>query len=379
MIRGRGGNRAAVSTSGTEAAAGGHAPAPLGPAGKWLFKAGDGRLTAYAATPEALVRWTEGAAPGDPWSGPEPLDVPGWTGTVAMAQNREGYVHFVALRYPPGGEGEPEPAFATQFQSGRALTDWHGLGAPGVRGGPAGDRIAGPPRIAVNQRSGSVHVLVPLRQGGIVRRSRNSEGAWGSWKQVTPETYGGELAAVMPAGAPLELLAFGPAGIDRWSGAGQGRFALADRIGTPVVPGTPAVCETGRGRATYFWRYPGDGSLVAWRAPHREVQGGLMALGGAGGHGPVGVGRAVIGGYDCTVLAQNGAQGGIELTAYVTENEGYGTWWASLGGQGLRNPQPAVDAAGRLVVGAFDRAGNLALARQDPGQEGLAFGPWRAA
>lgn len=104
-----------------------------------------------------------------------------------------------------------------------------------------------------------------------------------------------------------------------------------------------------------------------------------MALGGAGGQGPAGVCRALIGEYDCTVLTQVGAQGDIELTAYVTENEGYGAWWASLGGRGLRTPQVAVDSAGRVVVAALDPAGALVTARQDPTHPTLTFTPWHPA
>ncbi|KOY55700.1 hypothetical protein ADK59_23000 [Streptomyces sp. XY332] len=349
-------------------------------AGNWLFKGGDGRLTAYACTPHGLLRWTEAAAPHAGWTGPDVFEIPGWLGTVAMAQSREGYVHFVALRAGQDGAQGPEVIVSTQFQPGRGMIDWHSLGTPGLRGGPADDRLAGPPRIAVNQRSGSTHVLVSLRHGGVLRRSRNAEGAWGGWKQVAPEPYGGDVAPLMSAGGPLELLALGRAGADRWVGVGQGRFQLADRIPTPVVPGTPVLCETGPRRVTYFWRYPGDGSLVAWRAGQQGAQGGgLMALGGAGGTGAPGVVRAVIGGYDCTVLAQTGAEGDVELTAYVTENEGYGTWWASLGGHGAHAPQVAVDGAGRIVVAAFDADGALICTRQDTTQQGLAFGPWDAA
>ncbi|MER7762623.1 hypothetical protein [Streptomyces sp. NPDC097619] len=376
MNRGRGGNRSAVSPHGTDRPPHGtDGRGPALPTGTWLFAGGDGLLTAYLPAPGALLRWTEDPTSPGRWSGPDTVEIPGGTGPVDMARSPEGYVHFIALRRSP--EGAPEVAFATQFQSRRALTDWHPLGVPGVRGGPTGDSLTGPPRIVVNRRSGSVHVLVSLRLGGIVRRSRNPNGGWGGWKHISPEPVIGGITAAMPAGGALELLAEGGAGIERWAGAGQGRFALTERIGTPLVPGSATVCETGRGRATYFWRYPGDGSLVAWRAPHREVQGGLMGLGGAGGRGAPGAGRAMIGGYDCTVLAQSGAQGDIELTAYVTENEGYGAWWASLGGRDLRAPQVAVDGSGRIVVAALDARGVPSVARQDPGGDGLAFGGWQ--
>ncbi|MFF3650606.1 hypothetical protein ACFYXV_18455 [Streptomyces sp. NPDC002181] len=392
MVRGKSGGRGATSVRATQdAPPGGPGSRPFSPpAGNWLFKGGDGRLTAYACTPHGLLRWTEAAAPRTGWTGPETFEVEGWTGTAAMAQSREGYVHFVAVRTGeagpggpggsdgPGGSGRPEIIVATQFQPGRPLTDWHSLGTPALRGGPDGDRLTGPPRIAVNQRSGSTHVLVSLRRGGVLRRSRNAEGAWGGWKQVAPEPYEGDVAPLMSAGGPLELLALGPAGADRWVGVGQGRFQLADRIPTPVLPGTAVLCETGPRRVTYFWRYPGDGSLVAWRAGHQGAPGGLMGLGGAGGRGAPGVVRSVIGGYDCTVLAQTGAEGDVELTAYVTENEGYGAWWASLGGHGAHAPQVAVDAAGRIVVAAFDARGALICTRQDTTQQGLVFGSWEA-
>ncbi|MFD7259159.1 hypothetical protein [Streptomyces sp. NPDC059874] len=379
MNRGRGGDRAGYQARrAQDTAPGGTGPLqPSVPTGKWLFRGSDGRLTAYGCAGRGLLRWTE-STPAGGWTGPEELDVPGWTGLVAMAQSNEGYIHFVTLRAATDGSGGQEIAVATQFQSGRGLTDWRSLGTPGVRGGPTEDGPACPPCIAVNQRSGAVHVIVSLRHGGIVRRSRNAEGVWGGWKQIAPDPYPGEVTAVMPAGGPLEILAAGPAGIDRWVGAAQGQFRLGDRIATRMV-GAPVGCETGPRRATYFWRHPGDGSLVAWRAGHPGVQSGMMGLGGAGGRGTPGVGQALVGGYDCTVLAQNGADGDVELTAYVSENEGYGIWWASLGGRGLHAPQVAVDDAGRIVVAAVGESGALAVARQDTTQQGLAFGPWQRA
>ncbi|MCY0956405.1 hypothetical protein [Streptomyces sp. H27-H5] len=376
-MRGNSAGRTAFSARGAASGDAGRPALPpvRPPAGTWLFTGGDGRLTAYACGPDGLLRWTEAAAPASGWTGPERFEVPGWTGSAAMARSREGYVHFAAPVTARDGSGRPEIAVSTQFQSGRALTDWRGLGVPHVRGGPTDDVPTGPPRVAVNQRSGSVHVLVSLRHGGILRCSRNAEGVWGGWKQLSPDPYEGEVTPLMPVGGPLELLALGPAGADRWTGAGQGRFRHADRVPSPVVPGTTAVCETGPRRVTYFWRYPGDGSLVAWRAGEQGLQGTLVGLGDAGGRGAPGVVRTMLGGYDCTVLTHIGADGGVELTAYVTENEAYGTWRASLGGHGALTPQPAVDAAGRIVVAAFDRDGALVLTRQDPAQ-GLVFGPW---
>lgn len=315
------------------------------------------------------MRWTE--APGQHgWLEPDVIAVPGWAGRAAMAQTSEGYVHFAALRRAPAGTGAPEVVVATQFQSGRGLTDWRSLGVPG-------DGVSAGPVIAVNQVSGTVHVLVSLRAGGILRCSRNAEGGWGRWKAVTPDPYTGDLLAVMPHGGPLEIIAVGAAGVDRWVGVANGRFELRDRLRTPVVDGTPTALETGARRATYFWRYPGDDSLVAWRPGAQAQQdGGLLPVGGAAGSGRAGAARALVGGFDCTVLAQPGADGSIEVTAYVTENESYGTWWAPLGGARAYAPQVAVDSAGRIVVAALDGTGGILMARQDTAQQGLAFEGW---
>lgn len=333
-------------------------------------------MTAYRTTADGLVRWTEPPKSKGSLPSLDRIIVPDWAGRVSMAQSREGYVHFAALQVDAGGSRGI--AVATQFQTGRALAGWHTLGAPKAAGAAPNDTLVHGPLIVVNPAVGSVHVLASLRHSGVFRRSRNPDGNWGGWKPVTDRAYPSEPGVVMTEGGPLEVLATGPGGADRWVGTSNGRFELADSIGTPIVAGTVTAHETGPKRATYFWRYPGDGSLVAWRRPQGQpgAGGGLMPLGGAGGTGAPSVTRALVNGYDCTVLAQTSLEGAVEVAAYVTENEGYGMWWARIEGLGIQSPQVAVDGAGRIVVAALDKEGDLLVARQDPGQEGLAFGPW---
>ncbi|MFD9292235.1 hypothetical protein ACFWBV_28960 [Streptomyces sp. NPDC060030] len=375
MNRGRSGGRAADSR-GRVGSRGGTTGPVTAARGRWLFTGRDGRMTAYGTTPDGLVRWTEPLRGEGSWAGPEQIDVPAWAGRVAMARSREGYVHFAA---PQGDAGRPERvAVATQFQTGLALSGWHDLGLPAARGGAPDDTLLHGPLIAVNPAIGSVHVLVSMRHGGIFRRSRKPEGNWGGWKPVTDRAYASEPGVVMTEGGPLEILAGGPDGADYWVGTSNGRFECADRVGSPIVASTVTAYETGPKRATYFWRYPVDGSLVAWRR-QQGTTAGLMSLGGAGGSGAPSVTRALVGGYDCTVLAQTGVEGTVEVTAYVTENESYGMWWARVEGPGAESPQVTVDGAGRIVVAALDKAGALLVARQEPHQEGLAFGPWSIA
>lgn len=378
MVRSRSGGRSAGSRERSD-----RVPEPVtgllsAPSGRWFFLGRDGRLTAYAAAPGGLARWTEPLTGQDLWDGPEIIQVPRWTGMVTMAQSGEGFVHFVARVAAAADPAQPEIVVATQFQTGRPLNVWHSLGRPKAPGGDPGDPVLFGPVAAVNPTLGSIHVLVSLREGGVVRRSRNRDGNWGPWKGMTDRPYPQEPGVAMTAGGPLEMLVPRPGGADRWTGISKGLFELSDHIATPAIPGTITACETGPKRATYFWRYPGDGSVVAWRRPETTTQGGgLMPLGGAGGRGRPSVTRAAVGGYDCTVLAQLGLEGGVEVTAYVTENEGYGAWWAPLGGPDAQSAQVAVDGRGRLVVAALDKEGGLHLTRQDTAQDGLAFAPWQ--
>ncbi|MFC7924441.1 hypothetical protein [Streptomyces cinereoruber] len=378
VIRGRNrgrGTRAGAAAD--RAPATGGIPPVTAPASRWLFTGGDGRLTAYATSAAGPVRWTETA--NGTFDGPYVIETPGWAGPLSLASSREGYVYFAGLCVPEDG-GLPGVVVSTQYQTGRPLADWYDLGVPVPAGeeDAASDTIVAGPVVVVNQGSGSVHVLVSLLRTGILRRSRTGEGRWGRWKRVTDRAYTGEFAAAMPTGGPLEVLAVGHEGaVDRWAGAGGGRFELRDRFGMAVADSTGTVLETGRKRVTYVWRHPGDDSVVAWRAQGGEP-GRMLPLGGAGGRGRPGVTRAPIGGYDCTVLAQAGAHGTVEVSAYVTENEDYGIWWAPVGDPAtpLFSPQPGVDGAGRVVVAALDGTGALVLTRQNPAQDGLAFGPW---
>ncbi|WP_327370783.1 hypothetical protein [Streptomyces sp. NBC_01217] len=356
--------------------AGAHAPSVTAvPPGRWLFTRPDGLMTAYGQGPQGLVRWTEHTAEG--WTGPEAIEVPGWAGHLSTARTREGYVHLAARRSVAADPGRSEIVLATQFQTGRALTPWHNLGAP--KSTPDVDNSpAFGPLTTVNLSTGSIHVLIATRTGEIFRRSRNPEGNWGGWKSVTNGPCPGEPTAVMTDGGPLEILVQGVSEADRWVGRAQGRFELADRIATPVAAGSATAYETGPKRATFFWRYPGDNSVVAWR-PQATGSEGLMTLGGAGGRGAPGVTRVILGGYDCTVLVQIALHGGMEVAAYVTENEGYGMWWAPLGGPDAESVQAVVDGFGRVVVAALDKQGVLHVTRQDTTQEGLAFGPWHQA
>ncbi|MFI9628420.1 hypothetical protein [Streptomyces sp. NPDC052042] len=345
------------------------------PHGRWLFTRPDGLMTAYAVAPHGLVRWTERTGAGETWTGPEWIEVPRWTGHPGMARTREGYVHIAARRSSAADPARQEIVVATQFQTGRALTPWHNLGAPGSAP-DAGRSLAFGPLTEVNPATGSVHVLVATRTGEIYRRSRNPQGNWGGWKSVMNDPEAGEPVTVLAEGGALEVLVRGTSAADRWVGRPQGHLERVDRVPATLVPGSATAYETGPERATFFWRRPGDGSVVAWRPPSTGGE-GPAELGGAGGRGAPAVTRVVMEGHDCTVLAQCAVNGGVEVAAYVTEHEEYGLWWAPTGGPDAQSVQIVLDGAGRVAVAALDTRGALHITRQKTAREGLALGRWR--
>ncbi|WP_335940175.1 hypothetical protein [Streptomyces sp. PTD5-9] len=347
------------------------------PFGRWLFTRPDGLMTAYGQGPRGLVRWTEHAGPGETWTGPETVEVPRWAGRPSLARTREGYLHIAARRASAGDPARLEIVLATQFQTGRPLTPWHNLGAP--RPAPDTDRsLAFGPLTEADPVTGAVHVLVVTRSGEVFRRSRGPEGGWDGWKSVLDGPCPGEPVAVMAENGPLELLAHDASATARWTARAQGPFEPAGRAAAPAVAGSATAYGTGPGRATFFWRHPGDGSLVAWRPGTGGGDGdGPIGLGGAGGRGAPAVTRTVVGGHDCTVLVQRAASGGVEVAAHVTEHEDYGLWWEPTSGPDAVSVQTVVDGAGRVVVAALDERGALHITRQDPSREGLVFRRWR--
>lgn len=84
--------------------------------------------------------------------------------------------------------------------------------------------------------------------------------------------------------------------------------------------------------------------------------------------------RAVLDGYDCTVLAHRGLDGEVMVAACGTENEGAGVWWSPAGGPSAGAPALALDGHGRIVLALIGPDGTLRVARQGAGP-GLALDP----
>ncbi|MFJ3857526.1 hypothetical protein ACIPRL_14960 [Streptomyces sp. NPDC090085] len=343
----------------------------------WLRLGRDGRLTAYASCAEGLVRWTESLPGSDVWSGPEVFPVDGWPGRFTLAQDHNGFVWFAANLHRDTAPGGRELVVAAQYQTGRPLGDWRSLGNPFPERGEEPQPEPGDP-VVLPDGAGALHVLATRFGTGVRGRTRGSDGAWGTWQDYQGKWVRGAVAPLVTSQGRAEFLSPFRGGAAYWSqGAPDGGFRWLGRMEADAVEGSYSSFETAPGSGTYFWRHPADGSVVAHR-PQAAVgrPPAFMPLGGAGGVGPVGVTRARINGYDCTVLLQRGAEGHPEIAAYPTEGEQYGAWWAPVGDRCAGLPAIARDARGSVTIAMLDTDGGLRIARQDPADQGLAFLPW---
>ncbi|MFE6834271.1 hypothetical protein ACFVFI_05430 [Streptomyces sp. NPDC057705] len=373
---GRGVASAAPAVPGSEIAAA--ADGGLAARG-WLRLGRDGRLTAYASCSEGLVRWTESAPGSDVWQGPDLFPVEGWAGRFTLAQDSHGFVWFAGTRYRDEVPGGRELVVAAQYQTGRPLSDWRGLGNPfpereqeGEPPAPPGDPMVLP------DGAGSLHVVATRFGVGVRGRTRGVDGKWGNWLDYQGKWARGAVVPLVTAHGRAEFLAPFRGGAAYWGQEGPGSdFRWLGRLEADAVEGTYSAYETGPGTGTYFWRHPADGGMIAYRpmAPAGAPR-VPMPLGGAGGAGPVGVARTRINGYDCTVLLQRGAEGCPEIAAYPTEGEQYGAWWAPVGDRCAGLPAIALDARGAVTIAMIDMNGGLRIARQDLMDAGLAFEPW---
>ncbi|WP_079403695.1 hypothetical protein [Streptomyces sp. 3211] len=374
-------DRGATSAAPTALGSGIAAAADGGSAARgWLRLGRDGRLTAYASCAEGLVRWTESAPGSDLWQGPELFPVEGWAGRFTLAQDSNGFVWFAGTRYRDGAPGGRELVITTQYQTGRPLADWRAVGNPF----PDRKQDDGEPQpapadpVVLPDGTGALHVVTTRFGAGVRGRTRHADGIWGNWADFQGKWVRGAVVPLVTAQGRAEFLAPFRGGASYWGQeVAGGEFKWLGRIEADAVEGTYSSFETGRGTGTYFWRHPADGGVVAYRpqAPAGAAP-AFMSLGGAGGAGPVGVARTRIDGYDCTVLLQRGAQGYPEIAAYPTEGEQYGAWWAPVGNRCAGLPAISLDARGSVTIAMIDLDGGLLIARQDPTDPGLAFGPW---
>ncbi|MFD9499244.1 hypothetical protein [Streptomyces sp. NPDC060035] len=339
---------------------------------------GEGRLTAYAAgRTGGIVRWTEAAAQSGGWARPELLLADaGILPYLSVARSPQGYVDLFAMRRKGKGPQAPvEIVFASQYQAGRPMTGWHSLGNPHADAAQAA--AVGAP-VAVVDGSDVVHVFVRSATGGVFTRRRGREGTWGKWTALPCKRVRDGISAVVTPSGRVEVFIPADKGVYVWRQEKPG--GSLDRAPNLVFiarPETASGTESYEDRITHFWRDDATGEVVAYRLP---VPGGEdvapAPLAGRSGRGPLALSRCLVDGYDCTVLAQTEETGTLGVTAYPTEMESAGAWWADTREPCDGVPALARDRAGRLVVAVIGPDGGMSATRQRTDQQGMALEAW---
>ncbi|MFE5401216.1 hypothetical protein ACFQ9Z_07370 [Streptomyces sp. NPDC056580] len=275
-------------------------------------------------------------------------------------------MHFFGRR--AGGKGRSqalEIVHAIQYQTGRPLTEWTSVGNPYKE--PEKAAFVGAPVGAVST-SGTVHVFVRNAGGGVTMRREGERGGWLPWRDIRGNKAQDGLAAVALGSGRIELLVPGDGPAMHWCQTQcDGDMERRPNIHIAPAPNSAIAVETGPDRVTFYWTDLVTGSVHAHRPGSWVIPMGASPV--AGRHAAL---RALIDGYDCTVLAHCGADGEVMLAACVTENEQAGVWWSPTGEKSAHQPALARDARGLLVLAVIGSRGELRIARQQVGQ-GLAL------
>ncbi|MFD4032491.1 hypothetical protein ACFWVP_18705 [Streptomyces sp. NPDC058637] len=335
--------------------------------GRWLVLGKDGRLSAYALADEGMLRWTEERPGGSAWAGPELVPVPHLT-SLTVAQGADGFVHFVGRRAVEKDDGPPvvDLVTATQFQTGRPVTQWRPLGNPHKERPKAA--LLGVPAAAVSE-TGTLHVFVRNEGGALLVRCERPDGKWEAWRDLKVRRVQDGTATVTTASGRVEVLVPGAGVTPRLVREPGGAYQPDQDIPFAHAPGSAVALETAQDRVTYYWADDSTGGVMAYRPGTWAIP-----LGGSASTGPVAALRTLLDGYDCTVLAHRAHDGQVMLTACGTENEGGGVWWSPTGEYCTGGPALAYDAYGRVVLALVGKDGALHIARQNR-ESGLALDP----
>ncbi|MFF3389711.1 hypothetical protein ACFYW1_01965 [Streptomyces sp. NPDC002669] len=337
------------------------------PRGRWMTLGKDGRLTLHTRTDGGLLRWTQRGAGGDRWDGPEFMPAADLT-DLAVVQGADSYVHFLGRRERQGSDGpRVDIVHAVQYQTGRPATAWRSLGNF-YRDRETGRRI-GAPAGAVDAQ-GTVFVFVRNAGSGLQLRREGKGGKWEAWRDLEGAGLAAEVVASATSGGLVEVFAPSDRGVQQWrQESPDGPLRSLPPLQFHASAGSVTALETAPDRLTHYWVDANTAGVVAHRAGAWPVP-----VGGEPGDGAVVALRAPLDGYDCTVLAQRGAGGTLLIGVCATEGEQHGVWWSDTAEQCVGDPALALDGHGRVVVAVCGRDGGVSVVRQEAGP-GLTLSP----
>ncbi|MER8231515.1 hypothetical protein ACIRQY_12820 [Streptomyces sp. NPDC101490] len=336
--------------------------------GAWLTRGADGRFSAYLPRNGEVVRWTERQDGG--WTGPDSLGGEGLTAFLAVGQGADRYVHLVGLRPTDGEDGHVELMHSVQFQTGRPAVAWRPIGHSNGKGPWTGD-----PAVAVDAQ-GRAYAFVRNGGGGLSVRAQKDTGGWHPWWDLMGSKTDPSPVAVTNGSGMVELFSCHAKGLVRYVQREPGAKPLREElVPASVVMGTLAATTGPSGHVTLFY-LDEDGRVCAW-SPERSLE--PTPLGDAVGTGRLAATRCLIDGFDCTVLAQQSADGRLALAAYPSEQEGEGIKWSETGdAQGDLATVLTRGLDGRLVAMSLVGGAGLVTTRQKAAAEGLLLEGWRS-
>ncbi|MFF1558643.1 hypothetical protein [Streptomyces sp. NPDC058279] len=342
-------------------------PAPTA----WAVRGTDGRVSAYLPVPGAVARWTEGA--GGRWTGPQLLDAPGLLPALSVAQGPDGYPALVGLRRVRRGKEDwnVEVVVALQYQTGRPLGPWRGLANP-HRGEPLLGRYVSAP-VAAHDDGGTLYVFLRNGYDTLNARHQRADGSWAPWFHLGGHKAADEIVAMRTPRGRIDLIARmrDEPGVVRWYRAGPKGAWESDR--GPNVHALPGSLAAAPESGALRYRYAETGELCQW---------GWGAYGPVGLNGPAVRGRVsaapgvAVGGWSCTVLAAEDEQGHCVIGTHVDGRPDSGVWWSTTGQRTLIPPAVVRDRDERVVIATLGPGARLAVARQAPDEQALAFEPW---
>ncbi|MGW0120730.1 hypothetical protein [Streptomyces sp. NPDC003327] len=330
----------------------------------------EGRFSAYLPRNGEVVRWTEDT--GGRWTGPVSLGGGTLLPSLSVGQGTDGYVHLVGLRPVAGDEPDRvELVHTTQYQTGRPALEWRSLTHPN---GPA-HQWTGTPSVTVDG-IGRAYVFCRNGGGGVSVRAQKDAGGWHPWWDLLGSKTDPSPAAVTNGAGFVELYSSHAKGLVRYQQRESGGKPVREELlPASVTMGTLAAVTGPSGHSTAFY-VDQEGDLRAW-SPDRSLA--PTVLGRAVGTGPLSAGRCLVDGVECTVLAQQAADGRLAVGVHPTEQEDSGVQWIETGvPHGELATAFGRDIDGRLVALTLAGAATLITARQRPAAGGLSLDSWRS-
>ncbi|MGW6569857.1 hypothetical protein [Streptomyces sp. NPDC054975] len=340
--------------------------------GGWLTRGVEGRFSAYLMSDGEVLRWTEGTD--GRWTGPVSLGGGGLLPILSVGQGADRYVHLVGLRPVPGQDDHVELVHSTQFQTGRPNVEWRSIQHSNGKSFP----WTGNPAVAVDPR-GRAYVFTKNGGGGLSVRAQKDGGGWHPWWDLWGNRSDPSPVAATNGAGFVELYTAKPEGLLRYEQQeSMGKPVRHDVVPASVTFGTLAAVTGPSGHVTLY--YLDDAQRVCVWSPGRSLE--PTPFLDAVGTGPLSASPCLVDGSECTVLAQQSADGRLALAVFPAEQETAAGKWTETGephGPLTTTLAQALDG-GLVAMTVADGARGpvLLTARQKTASDGFQLGGWHS-